>query len=151
MRKIERTIVTTAPMNTVWAYLSDFTNTEGWDPPTVSTTRLAGDGGEGTEYENVSRLAGRRVHIRYTVVKHEPPRLLQLTGHTSTMRMLDTIRLTEMPSGVQVRYEAEFHPHGLARLVEPLLPFALKRLGDRAEAQLTRCLDRLAADAAAGE
>jgi hypothetical protein len=28
----------------VWAFLSDFTTTEEWDPPTVSTVRVTGDG-----------------------------------------------------------------------------------------------------------
>jgi hypothetical protein len=40
----------------VWAFLSDFTTTEGWDPPTVSTVRATGDGGVGTEYANTSRV-----------------------------------------------------------------------------------------------
>jgi uncharacterized protein YndB with AHSA1/START domain len=59
MPKIERTMTVQKPLDQVWAYLTDFTNTEEWDPPTVSTTRISGDGGVGTVYRNVSKILGR--------------------------------------------------------------------------------------------
>ena len=38
----------------MFAYLSDFTTTNEWDPGTVSTERVSGDGGVGTTYHNTS-------------------------------------------------------------------------------------------------
>lgn len=143
MKRIERTIATSASQDKVWAFLSDFTTTEQWDPPTVSTKRISGDGGIGTVYRNVSKLLGREVEIEYTVVQFEPSSRLQLSGRATAMRMLDTIEVQASPSGTRVHYLAEFQPQGPARLFEPLLGPGLKRLGDRAKAQLERCLARL--------
>jgi uncharacterized protein YndB with AHSA1/START domain len=125
MPKIERTMTVQKPLDQVWAYLTDFTNTEEWDPPTVSTTRISGDGGVGTVYRNVSKILGREVEIEYTVVDLEPRSVLRLRGTTSSMEMLDTIRFAESPDGVTVTYTAEFDPQGAAKLVEPLLPLGL--------------------------
>jgi carbon monoxide dehydrogenase subunit G len=143
MKAIERTISVSTPLTEVWAYLSDFTNTESWDPPTQSTVRVSGTGGTGTVYRNVSRLMGREVEVEYTVVQCEPERLLQLRGEANAMRMLDTMTFEGGPTGTTVTYRAEFEPQGAAKLAEPLLPLGLKRLGDESEDQLERMLTQL--------
>ena len=58
--EIERSVTVGQPVDRVFAYLSDFTNTTEWDPGTVRTERVAGDGGVGTRYHNVSKFLGRR-------------------------------------------------------------------------------------------
>lgn len=143
MKAIDRTITVDVSAERVWAYMADFTNTEEWDPPTVSTERVSGDGGAGTVYRNVSRMLGKDVEITYTVVQCEPGRLLQLRGETSSMHMLDTITVQPSGAGTRLEYRAEFEPQGAAKLAEPLLPLGLKRLGDSSEDQLERCLQRL--------
>jgi carbon monoxide dehydrogenase subunit G len=143
MPKIERTVTVDKPLDRVWDYLTDFTNTEEWDPPTQSTERISGDGGVGTVYRNVSRLLGREVEIEYTVVELEPQSLFRLRGTTSSMEMLDTIRFHASPDGVTVSYTAEFDPQGAAKLVEPLLPLGLKKLGDDAAQRMQEVLERL--------
>jgi carbon monoxide dehydrogenase subunit G len=142
--KVERTVTTSATPEQVWAFMSDFTTTEQWDPPTRSTCRVSGHGGVGTVYRNVSRILGSDTEIEYTVVECEPPTLLRLHGRTSSMDMTDTIEVAPHPSGAQVRYTAEFRPQGLAKLAEPLLPLGLKKLGDDAAGQMKTCLDGLA-------
>jgi len=42
--QICRTMTTPAPVSDVFAYLADFTTTTEWDPGTVSTTLVSGDG-----------------------------------------------------------------------------------------------------------
>lgn len=144
MQSIERTITVTTPLERVWDYLTDFTNTESWDPPTQSTTRVTGSGDVGTVYRNVSRILGRDVEIDYTVVRREPMRVFQLEGSTSSMKMLDTMTFAGGDSGTTVTYRAEFHPEGAAKLVEPLMPLGLKRLGDKSADQLEKRLNELA-------
>jgi len=56
MPTIERTITADTPLEHVWAYLTDFVTTEEWDPPTVSTTLVSGDGDVGSVYKNVSKI-----------------------------------------------------------------------------------------------
>ncbi len=54
-----------------------------------------------------------------------------------------TITFEETAAGVVVTYTAEFQPQGAAKLAEPLLPLALKKLGDDAAEQMERVLSRL--------
>ncbi len=70
--KLQRTVETGASPAAVFAYLSDFTSTEDWDPGTVRTTRTSGDGGVGTTYDNVSKFAGRETELTYVVKEHSP-------------------------------------------------------------------------------
>ena len=143
MPKIERTVTVDKPLEAVWTYLTDFTNTEDWDPPTVSTTRTSGDGGVGTVYRNVSSLLGHEVEIEYTVLEVEPHSVFRLEGTASSMKMLDTMRFSESPEGVTVTYTAEFDPQGGAKLAEPLMPLGLKKIGDGAQEQMQEALERL--------
>lgn len=143
MPTIDRTVTVPGDAQRVWDYLSDFTTTEQWDPPTQTTERLSGDGGVGTTYRNVSKMLGQETEVRYEVVACEAPRRLELAGDAGSVQLHDTIEVTQDGDQVQVRYTAEFEPHGAAKLVEPLLPLALKKLGDDAAASLEECLRRL--------
>jgi uncharacterized protein YndB with AHSA1/START domain len=147
MPTVERSLTVSTPQDVVWSYLSDFTRTEDWDPPTVSTTRVRGTGDVGTVYRNLTRFWGREVRTDYTVVRHEPVHLLQLEGCASSMRTLDTMTLTAEPDGsTTVTYRAEFRPQGAAGLLSPLLALGLKKLGDDTARTMRRCLEQLRAD-----
>lgn len=132
MKSLERTLTVEKPLDRVWAYLTDFTHTEEWDPPTMSTVRTAGDGGLGTVYHNVSKSGGKNVEIDYTVIAYEPQRRFQLRGDNPSVTMTDTITFEESDGTVVITYHVDFEPHGAAKLAEPLMPLALKRLGDSA-------------------
>lgn len=143
MAHVERSIVVQKPLDRVWDYLTDFTNTEEWDPPTVSTTRLSGDGGVGTVYRNVSKMLGNEVEIDYTVSAVDPMSRFEVKGKTSHVDLHDTITFDSDGTTTVVTYRAEIKPEGAAKLAEPLLPLGLKKLGDEAEEQMTRCLRQL--------
>jgi uncharacterized protein YndB with AHSA1/START domain len=141
---VERTITVSTPLSKVWPYLADFTTTEEWDPPTVSTTRTSGDGGVGTTYHNVSKLLGKETDATYTVVRREEESVLELEGESGSVGLHDTITFASTADGgTEVTYHAEFHPTGAGKLVEPLLPPALKVLGDKVAAQMTEKLEQL--------
>ncbi|GAA5108251.1 SRPBCC family protein [Alloalcanivorax gelatiniphagus] len=143
MPHIERTITVPGRAEDVFAYLADFTTTEEWDPPTRTTELVAGEGGAGTRYRNVSKFLGKETETIYTVIIHDAPRRLELAGDASSMRLHDTITVEQQGGDVQVTYRAEFHPVGAAKLATPLLPPALKVLGDTAAKQMDTCLRRL--------
>lgn len=150
MPTIERTIVVDQPLELVWDFLTDFTTTEQWDPPTVTTERVSGDGGVGTVYRNVSSMLGRKVEVEYTVADLEPRSLFRLRGTAGSMDLLDTMRFAQTPAGVEISYTAEFTPHGAARLAEPLMPLALKKIGDDAAQSMQETLEALGRGPASG-
>ena len=144
MASVERTITVSTPLSRVWPYLADFTNTEEWDPPTVTTTRTSGDGGVGTTYRNVSKFLGKETEAEYTVVRREEESLLELKGESGSVGLHDTITFRSTPEGgTEVTYHAEFHPSGAGKLAEPLLPPALKVLGDEVAATMSEKLEQL--------
>lgn len=144
MQTIERTITVPTPLPRVWEYLVDFTRTEEWDPPTRSTTRISGDGGVGTVYRNVSALLGREIETDYTVVELDPGRVFRLNGVNGGMELRDTMTFDGDDAGTTLTYRSEFHPQGATKLLEPLLPLGLERLGDKTADQLEARLRDLA-------
>lgn len=143
MPKLERTVTVATSLDQVWHFLTDFTTTEQWDPPTVSTERVSGDGSVGTVYRNVSKILGRETEIEYTVVAVEPRSLFRLAGTTSSMKMLDTMRFEEAGGRVTVTYTVDFEPQGAAKLIAPLMPLGLKKLGDDAAERMRQVLEQL--------
>jgi uncharacterized protein YndB with AHSA1/START domain len=143
MPSVERTVTTDQPIAKVWAYLSDFRNTEEWDPPTVTTTRTSGDGGVGTTYHNVSKLLGSEQEVDYVVTKHDVEKTLQLAGDAGSIKLLDTITFESTGTGTTVTYHARFSPEGAAKLAEPLMPVGLKVLADKVAASMEEKLAQL--------
>jgi uncharacterized protein YndB with AHSA1/START domain len=135
--KIVRTVATDRARSDVFAYLSDFTTTEEWDPGTLRTTRESGDGGVGTSYRNLSKFLGRETELTYVVEESSPPYRLRLRGENDTLVAHDTMTLNETSGGgTELIYRAEFAFKGMSRLVAPLLAPAFRRLGNEAEAGL---------------
>ena len=141
--KIQRTVETTATPAAVFAYLSDFTTTTEWDPGTVRTTRVSGDGDVGTEYHNVSKFLGRESELTYRVTEHEPDSRFALQGTNKTVTAHDTMEIAPHGTGSRVTYTADFEFKGVAKLAAPLLAPALKKLGDEAEEGLRTALGKL--------
>lgn len=143
MITIERVVTVSKPVETVFGYLADFENTVEWDPGTVATVKVEGDGGVGTKYQNTSSFAGRETELEYVVQQLEPGRIFQLRGENKTVTALDTMTFAETGDGTQVTYRAEFEFKGVTRLIESLFRGQFKKLGDEAEVGLAAALHKL--------
>ena len=141
--QLQRTVETGASPDRVFAYLSDFTRTEEWDPGTVRTTRTSGDGGVGTTYDNVSKFAGRETELTYVVREHQPDRRFVIVGRNKTVTSTDTMEISPHGEGSRVTYTADFAFNGVAKLVVPFMGKAFKKLGDEAEDGLRQALAKL--------
>ena len=143
MTTIKRTVTVQRPVADVFAYLSDFTTTNEWDPGTVETRRIGGDGGVGTSYHNTSKFAGRETELVYVVEEVVPNQLFALRGENRTVVAHDTMTFREVGTGTEVTYLAEFTFKGVAKYLAPLLAPAFKKLGDEAEQGLREALGRI--------
>jgi|SRR4051794_26478242 len=145
--EIMRILETATPLDKVFSYLSDFTTTNEWDPGTVRTVRVSGDGGVGTRYENTSRFNGRETRLEYVVKELVRDSRVVLEGNNDTVQATDSITVTPIATGTRVTYNARFVFKGLTRYVVPLLaPWlrrAFKKLGEEAEAGMQSALDAL--------
>jgi hypothetical protein len=145
--QISRDIETTAPLEKVFPYLADFESTNEWDPGTVETRRLSGDGGVGTTYRNVSKFLGRKTELEYTVQTRDEGSRFVIEGVNNSARTTDDMTFTSTPSGTRVSYTATFRFQGVAgkvvTVLTPLMRVALQRLGDETAAEMKKNLDRL--------
>ena len=141
--RLERTIPADKPVDRVFDYLSDFTTTTEWDPGTVRTVRVSGDGGVGTTYRNTSKFAGRETELTYTVLELVPGEKIVLKGENKSVTAHDTMTFTPTKGGTEVRYMAEFDFRIANPVVGLLMRPFLKKLGDDAEHGMREALARL--------
>jgi uncharacterized protein YndB with AHSA1/START domain len=141
--QVIRTVTTTTPLERVFSYLADFTTTTDWDPGTVRTTRLSGDGGPGTRYLNVSRFGGRETSLEYVVTELQQGRMLRLRGENGSVVAHDELTFDGDGERTRVTYRAELRPKGWRVVAAPLVALAFRRLADDAEQSLHRVLSRL--------
>ena len=89
--RLRKTVTVDKPVDKVFAYLSDFATTTEWDPGTVQTVRISGDGAVGTEYRNTTRFAGRQTQLTYVVDELVPNQRIALRGENKTVIAHDTM------------------------------------------------------------
>ena len=128
-----------------FAYLSRFDRATDWDPGVAEAEMLTAEPvGRGSRFRLVARFVGRSVPLEYEIVEYEAPKRLVLHAETHLIRSTDTITFDPDGSGTIVTYDAVLEGRGLARLGDPLLAIAFRRIGDRAVAGLrTRLSQRV--------
>lgn len=141
--KIERTVVVDVAIDRAFDYLADFTTTTEWDPGTVTTVRLDGDGGVGTSYCNTSKFLGRETSLVYVVEERVKNQRIRLRGENATVVSVDTMAFRATAAGTEVTYTADFTFKGVSRWLAPLLKPPLQRLGNDAERGLRSALSAL--------
>jgi uncharacterized protein YndB with AHSA1/START domain len=142
MPTFSRTVTVNRPLDETFAYLSDFTNTNEWDAGTVRTTRVSGDGGVGTTYQNISKFLGREVEVTYVVQRLVPGEVFALRGENSTTVAHDTMTFKEVPGGTEVTYAATFDFKGPLKLVAPLTIPVFNKLFDDGAKGIREALER---------
>jgi carbon monoxide dehydrogenase subunit G len=132
---------TERPPEAAFAYLSDFSTTEQWDPGVLEAERL-GDGpiGEGTAFRLVAAFMGRRTTLTYRIVEFDPPNAVTFRGENATVISLDRITFEPSATGTHIVYDADLKLKGLMRIADPLLALAFKRVGDRALAGMRKAI-----------
>ena len=133
MARYTASIDTPRPTAETFAYLSDFSTTQEWDPGVVEAERL-GDAplGEGTEFRLVADFLGRKAALTYRIVEFEPSKAVTLRGENATVVSLDRITCEPSDGGTRVTYDADLALKGPLRIADPLLGLAFDRVGDRA-------------------
>jgi hypothetical protein len=134
-------------INTPWsasdafAYMADVRNFAEWDPGVRRAELVRGDGpGLGAAYDLDVRAGPRTMTLRYEVVEWDPPRRLVLRAETPMLRSIDEIRVVTAGTGANVVYDADLTLRGAARVANPLLGIAFRRIGDRAARGLRAAL-----------
>ena len=137
---IKRSMLSKKSLAALFDYFSDFTTTNEWDPNTVKTILLNGDGGIGSEYSNTSKFNGKESSLVYRVIELKKNELVRLRGENKNLVAVDTMTFRPVAEGVEFTYEARFKLKGIAKLATPFLRKAFEKLGDDAEKGLAKVL-----------
>lgn len=133
MARYRATVDTSREREDVFAYLSDFSTTQEWDPGVVQAERLDdGPVGEGTEFHLVTEFLGRTTALTYRIVEYDPPHAVSFRGENATVISTDRISFEIAGGGTRVTYDADLVLKGPLRIADPLLGVVFRRLGDRA-------------------
>jgi len=129
-----------------FAYLSDFSTTQEWDPGVVEAHRLeAGEVREGSQFRLLARFLGRSIPLTYTIVEYVPTDAVGFLGENRTVVSRDRITFEPAGAGTRIVYDADLALKGPLRIADPLLALAFSRVGDRALEGLRKRLGELAA------
>jgi NAD(P)-dependent dehydrogenase (short-subunit alcohol dehydrogenase family) len=137
--KLDETIEVRRPLHEVFAYISEFSRIEEWDPAVARGVRIT-DGalGVGSQFR-IDMKAG--FSLRYTVVEWEPDRRLLMTVDSKPFKAREEIFFNRTADGTRVRYVATFDfIEPLARLAKAF-PGVMDRVGKSAMAGMKRALE----------
>lgn len=126
-------IHTTRPPEPVFDYLARFSSVAEWDASVVSAEMLTPEPVEvGSAFKVVVRSFGRELPLVYRISTFDRPHVVELVADTGRLRSEDTITVEREEEGSVVVYDACLTAKGIARLANPLLAVALRRIGDAA-------------------
>ena len=136
---LDETIVVQRPLHEVFAYVSEFSHVEEWDPAVARAARQTpGAPAVGSEYQ-VEMNAGFSLH--YRVVEFEENSRMLMTVDSRLFTAVEEILFEATGEGTLVRYIARFDfPTPLAAL-NRVCPAALRRVGKSAMAGLREALE----------
>ena len=113
---------TSRPPDEMFAYLSDFSSTQEWDPGVIEAERLGEQPvREGTEFRLLASFLGRKIPLTYRIVEYDPPSAVTFRGESSTVVSLDRITFEPSERGTRITYDADLALKGPFKLADPLL------------------------------
>lgn len=123
MIRISKSVTVATPLEEVFSYLADFSNTAEWDPGVESAEHTTGgDIGPASTFHLVTNFRGRQIPVDYEIASYDPPNRLVFTGDGKRFEGTDDIQLTPVDDNTtKVTWTADFGLKGAARLMEPFL------------------------------
>ena len=144
---LDETIEVKRPLHEVFAYVSEFSRIEEWDPGVARGHKLTpGAPGVGSEYR-IDMKAGFSLH--YTVIEFEEDARMLMTVDSKVFTAREEIIFAETAAGTSVRYIARFNFSKPLAVANRVYPAAMDRVGKSTMEGLQRALeDDFAAPAA---
>ena len=137
--RLDETIELGRPVHEVFAYVSEFSRIEEWDPAVARARKVtSGPPGVGTEYR-IDMKAG--FSLDYTVVEFVENERILMDVSSRFFVAREEIFFDEAASGAMLRYVADFDFPAPFRVFNRLFPGFMDRIGKSAMEGLQRALD----------
>ena len=136
---LDETIEVSRALHEVFAYVSEFSRIQEWDPAVARGHKLTpGAPAVGSEYR-IDMKAGFSLH--YTVIELEPEQRMLMTVDSRLFRAREEIIFTATAAGTAVRYIANFDFPAPLAAANKAYPAAMDRVGKSTMAGLKRALE----------
>ena len=135
---IREKIIVDGNIDSVFEFISDFSNVHLWDPgvnkstPDTNYDRLMIT--IGTSYRLEVEFNGNKMVMDYTITKYEAPNEVVLEGEGDHIRAIDSIKFKQIENGkVEIDYEVNLTLKGWLRPFILFLYSSLNKLGRTAK------------------
>jgi hypothetical protein len=130
------------PIEEVFPYVADLSNTREWDPNIAEARKLSpGDVVLGSEFELVAELRGKRLPFHYRITEFEGGSRFVAEGEGEKARSIDEARFERTNGGTRVIWSADIRLKGARRIAGPLLWPVYRKMGRDAMAGLKAKLE----------
>ena len=123
MAHAEESITIQRPVNTVFDFVLDGTNSPLWRPGVVDIQRVPGKPlGVGAAFkQGLKGPGGRRIEGDYEIVECQPNELIKFQVTAGPARPTGTYRFKAVGDATHVTFMLHYEPKGLARLMDPMI------------------------------
>ena len=123
MAHAEESITIHRPVNAVFDFVLDGTNSPLWRPGIVDIQRVPGKpSGVGAVYkQGLKGPGGRRIEGDYEIVECQPNELIKFQVTAGPARPTGTYRFETVGDATRVTFMLHYEPKGLARLMDPMI------------------------------
>ena len=99
---------------------------------------------QGTKWDNVSEVFGRKTDLTYELTRDDPQRII-FKGTNKTATSIDDITLTEIGDGaLDLRYRSEVTFNGIAKVASPFLKVAFTKIAAEMERDMPGIIEQKA-------
>jgi uncharacterized protein YndB with AHSA1/START domain len=128
MFRAEHSALIERPIEEVFAFVADQTNTPTWQAGLVEVRRTSdGPVGVGTTHAFVRVFMGRRMEADNEYVAYEPNERVAFKTTSGPVRLEASYLFEARPAGTLLTSRIEMDASGLLRIAEPLIAAGLKR------------------------
>jgi dehydrogenase/reductase SDR family protein 12 len=136
---LDKTIEVTRKLHEAFAYVSEFSRIEQWDPAVASASKLTtGKPGIGSRYQ-IDMKAGFSLY--YEIIEFEANKRLLMTVDSTLFTAIEEIVFTTTDTGTKVRYIANFNFPAPIAIISRLNPAVMNWVGNTALEGLRKALE----------
>jgi uncharacterized membrane protein len=143
MAHAEQTISINRPVDEVFNFVLDGTNSQQWRPAVMDVQRISGTPqGVGARYkQGLKGPGGRRIDGDYEITEVKPNELIAFQVIAGPARPTGTYRFEAVGEATRVTFVLDYQPKGLAMLMGPMIQRTMQ--GEVATlSNLKSCLER---------
>jgi hypothetical protein len=143
MLKFKTSVIIRCPIETVFAFVSNFENEPQYQKEVEKTIKITeGPIGVGTTFRDIVKVMGRRLESEYQIIEFEPSRKLAIKILKGQAPYTARLTFEEVEEGTRLDFDAYVYPTGWLKLAQPLLQPLLQKQFEGNYTRLKRLLEQ---------